>query len=96
MKTIYKYPLNGGVSNTRGAVVSAVTMPQGAEFLRVDIQNGVVCLWAFVDTEAPKDELLFSLWGTGQDMRGVDPKHHIDTFLAGEYVFHLFEGAPKS
>ena len=66
-------------------------MPKGAEILRIDVQREVLCMWALVQTDAPKVTRRFRIYGTGHDVdeRGV----FRGTFFHrnGALVFHVFE-----
>lgn len=85
MITIYKYP----------APVSAdrltITLPEGAEILTVQVQNGEPHVWARVDNSRPPVARLFRWYGTGHASR-LDAKY-IGTIQLhdGALVFHLFE-----
>jgi hypothetical protein len=84
---VYKYEL------TIGDWVS-VTMPVDAEPLTVQVQHGVLCLWARVTIGAPPCVHHFRIAGTGHDL-GSGVGRHIGTFqLAdGDLVFHVFAEA---
>jgi hypothetical protein len=85
MKTIWKYELK--VMDYQETV-----MPIGAEILTVQIQKGIPCLWAVVDSSNKKEQRVFVLYGTGHTM--IDTKlKFIGTFQFPEHnlVFHLFE-----
>lgn len=81
---VYKYPL------PLGDWVS-VTMPEGAEPLCVQVQDGEPRLWARVTVGAPPVVHHFRIAGTGHDL-GSNVGRHIDSFqlLGGGLVLHLF------
>ena len=85
MKTIYKYPLQ--VTDTQ-----EIEMPAGGMALSVQMQNGVPCLWAVVDTDAPKIKRIIHVYGTGHPMES-HVHRYISTFQmqGGALVFHAFE-----
>ena len=85
MKTIYKYPfrIDDSVS---------VTLPVGAQILSIQEQNGVPCIWAVVDPEAPFEKRRFYVRGTGHPMPDP-PWHFLATVQFGPLVFHFFEVA---
>lgn len=85
MDTIYKYefPLSDTIR---------IAMPEGAEILHVDLQRGVPCLWARVETGADLVMREFSVIGTGQEIR-EDGLTHVGTFQVLPFVWHLFEVA---
>jgi hypothetical protein len=84
MKRIYKYPLE-----ITG--VQPVDMPAGAKLLSVANQNGTLCLWAMVDTDAPNDRRVIVICGTGHAMDDAG-LIFIGTVLMGPLVWHVFEG----
>lgn len=71
MKTIFKYRLPF-------MEVSKVTMPKGANIIRIDGIDGAIWIWAIIDTDAPMVERTFELFKTGGEM-----PDDID-----EYVYH--------
>lgn len=84
MNTIWKYTLSP--QNTQ------VEMPRGSRVLTVAGQNDEICLWAQVDTEAPKHVRKYVIVGTGHsipegDMRYVGTAH----LYTGQLVLHIFE-----
>ena len=85
MKKIYKYALPIDDYLT-------IPLPQGAEILKVDMQNNVPWMWALVDPEKPPEMRNFRLVGTGHPIKEENLKF-IDTFQMheGSLVFHLFE-----
>jgi len=82
MKTIYKYPLEINDQQT-------VNLPSSARLLTVQVQNGVPCLWALVDTADRESPRLIQMFGTGHpsETAGV----YIATFQFGPLLFHVFE-----
>lgn len=56
--TIWKFPL----STTDRQVLA---MPRGATLLSVQIQRGVPCLWALVDSTSPMGKRYIAVYGTG-------------------------------
>lgn len=61
MKAIYKYRLPFMEK-------SKVSMPEGANIIRVDGLDGAIWLWAVVDTEAQIVDREFELYKTGGEM----------------------------
>jgi hypothetical protein len=91
MITIHKYPVEIGDSSAR--------MPQCAKILTCQIQAGVPCVWALVDTQQPRVDRLFDWHGTGHI---IVPSTRPNTSYDGVYVatvqledgalvFHLFD-----
>ncbi len=72
-----------------------VMMPQGADVLSVQTQNGVPVMWAVVDEKAkPLVPHRFYVRGTGHNMGTAIGHRFIGTFQlsGGSLVFHLFDG----
>ncbi len=86
-KTIWKLPLT--VTDKQ-----SINLPIDSEILSVQNQNGMPCLWALVDPEKPKEDILIEIFGTGHPVNydmGVTRKY-ISTFQmeGGALVFHAF------
>ena len=86
MKAIWKFPFDITDNIT-------IEMPRGAIPLQVAAQNDVACMWACVDTEAPKESRRFKLRGTGHNADTIDPSKHVGTLFlySGALVFHMFD-----
>lgn len=84
-RTIHKFELTAESEFT-------VEMPRGAKVLSVGVQREVVCLWVLVDTDNPKDERTFLIWGTGHSIDS-DTGTYIGTVILqdGAIVWHVFE-----
>jgi hypothetical protein len=78
MKAIYKY-----------SVTPSVEMPQGAQILDIQKQQGLITMWALVDPNAPMECRRFEVVGTGWSVG--DGLHHIKTFQDEQFVWHVFE-----
>jgi len=85
MKTIHKYPLVVQDNNP-------VLMPDEAQVLCVQMQNGGPCLWALVETDLPKVVRNFLIYGTGHPVSKAQ-QSYVGTFQMhdGNLVFHVFE-----
>ena len=76
-----------------------INMPKGAKILKLDKQQGLLCLWCLVDDKAPDEQRYFRIFGTGRtltkDDKAIPLEHmiYIDTFQlgGGKLVFHMFE-----
>lgn len=72
-----------------------ISMPQDAEILTVQVQNGIPCLWALVNPEAETEIRCIEIFGTGnQILSGMGAsRKYISTFQIPEagLVFHVFE-----
>lgn len=83
MLTIYKYRFE--VDDR-----IAIEMPARAQILKVECQDGVPCMWAAVDTEAPRRLREFIILGTGHPAP-PDVAAHVATFQQPPFVWHMFE-----
>jgi hypothetical protein len=78
MKTIYKYTLD-----------EPVRIPQGSTVVQVGIQDGLYCIWAIVDTDAPLEERRFVVVGTGRELS--NNMVHVGTVFENPFVWHIME-----
>lgn len=86
--TIWKYPLEIYESQS-------IAMPEGAEILAVQLQDGNPCLWALVDPSRPTGPVLVQAVRTG---RAFDPMgEYIGTCVMfdGELALHVFASRPR-
>ena len=87
MRTIHKYTLLPGRLK--------VQMPKGAKVLTAREQIDDVCVWAEVDTTAPKEIRVFEVFGTGQAIpqgMGMEWRYVGTAHLeGGALVFHVYE-----
>lgn len=91
MKTIWKFPL----------VITGmqpVRLPQGAEILSVQIQHGIACLWALVDSDAEIEETTLRIFGTGHPVDEGLRLEFIATIptLGGDLIWHVFKEIEKA
>lgn len=84
MITIHKFPLEQ-------RNINEVEMPEGAEILSVQIQNGTLCLWAKVNTDYPEEKRAIRIIGTGNYINPCEPLVFITTYQFEGLVFHVFE-----
>lgn len=86
MRTIYKYELE-----VKG--VQVLEIPEGAIIRCVQVQFGVPCLWAEVDSRSPKEKRTIEIFGTGHDIPAELRLSYISTFQmdSGALVFHAYE-----
>lgn len=85
MRTVWKFEID-----VADRVVEQ--LPAGAEVIHVEAsEHAGMWLWAIVDTEAPREQRVFAVRGTGQELGEVGA--HIATVSTGLFVWHLFEGA---
>ncbi len=90
-KQIWKYELQVNAN----LYPKSISMPKNADVLSVQVQNGIVCLWALVDPLAEKEPRSFEVFGTGHEIHydmGVE-RRFVATFqlLNEGLVFHVFE-----
>ena len=88
MITIFKYPVK-----MSGRFL--LEMPQGAQFLSLQVQGDHAQLWFRVDTSRPMRSYEFGVFGTGHEMTGdLAYAPHLGTFqlAEGSLVFHAFGG----
>lgn len=72
--------------------VFALWMPAGAIVRSVQTQRGKPCLWAEVNTDAPKTERRFRLFGTGHEITGNRLEYAGSFLMSGDaLVFHVYE-----
>lgn len=84
MITVHKYsvPFDDNFS---------INMPTGAEVLTFQLQGGGACVWAKVDTNAPKTARNFRLAGTGHPLPIDKDMKYVGTVQLNFLVLHLFE-----
>lgn len=85
MRTIYKYKL---------AVVDEqeIQIPDFAEILSVQNQNGELCLWALVNSDNKPEPWTIQIVGTGNPASGINAEDFIGTVQQhdGGLVWHVF------
>lgn len=81
MKTIYKYPLV--ITD-----VQVVAMPSGAKVLSAMVQNGVLCLWAEIETESIEVAREVLIVGTGHPIRFDWP--YVGSVIMSPFVWHVY------
>jgi hypothetical protein len=74
----------------------SVDMPEGAQILAVQEQDGAGHIWALVDPNAPRVFRDFLLVGTGCAIDDSFRVEHVGTFqqVNGALVWHVFEVTP--
>lgn len=83
MKIIYKYPLQ--ITDEQTIEISRYAKP-----LCVQVQNGIPCLWAEVDTRFAKEIKTVYSYGTGHtiDRLGIQ---YLGTYqIENNLVFHVY------
>ena len=70
-----------------------VELPEGAEALTVQIQDGQPCLWYLVNPVQPLRKYLVRMAGTGHPIeRNYSKNEYVGTFQMkdGQLIFHVF------
>ena len=85
MKTIWKYRLE--LTDTQ-----TIEVPEGFQFLTVQVQGGETCLWALVNPDQPKQKINVSIYGTGNPIESTGGEEYIGTYqhIGGAFVIHVF------
>lgn len=85
MSTIYKYPIQPGLT--------VLELPRGAQVLTVQMQGDRPFLWARLDTRQPPERRTFEVFGTGDGMPDDPRLMYVATFQmeGGSLVWHVFE-----
>jgi hypothetical protein len=80
--TIWKYELT--------PLFIELDIPQFAEVLTVQIQDGVPQMWVLVDPSQPCVKTIFRIVGTGEQFESDNLKY-VATFQMSWMVWHVFE-----
>jgi hypothetical protein len=70
---------------------SGVMLPKNAQILSVQYQDDKPCVWAMVDSDAPREQRRFLLYGTGHPIKEHERLKFIGTIQRIGLVGHLFE-----
>ena len=85
--TIWKFPLE--ITDSQ-----VIQMPVGSEFMCAKMQGGTLCLWAYVNSEAVKEDITIRIVGTGHPFSKAERNDlwYLDTVQAmgGTLVWHVF------
>ncbi len=85
MNAVWKYQLRT-ISESQ-----ALEMPNGSILLRVDVQHGLITLWALVEPNLkPIMRRHFVVIATGQEFL-ADRAEYVGTAFIGHFVWHIFE-----
>jgi hypothetical protein len=86
MQAVYKYPVEI-------ADYVYLELPEEAEILTVQVQGGNVFLWALVNPDAPSQERILRIAGTGHPIIESEDLRYISTFQlhGGQLIFHAFQ-----
>ena len=61
MITIHKF-------NISSAGTTEVELSSAADIIHCGVQQGIICIWALVDTDFEKEKRTFKVFGTGWDI----------------------------
>lgn len=88
---VFKYPIPfRAIHNDGQGDYFILDMPEGAEPLAVQMQDGTPTMWAKVHPDAQIVERRFYVCGTGHDIH-PGAGRHVGTFQVLGMVFHVFE-----
>lgn len=82
MKAIYKYPIK--IADTQ-----ILDMPVGADIISLQMQNGIITIWAIIDIEASLMPVKIRIFGTGIHYSDLVLRH-IGSIQDGDYIWHVF------
>ena len=86
--TVWKFPL-------RLTEIQEIELSSGARIIKVDVQHGVICLWAWCNPhpEATKVKRRILIVGTGHDAPTYSEADYLGSVLTsgGDFVWHVFE-----
>lgn len=87
MKKVYKYEIRPGSGET------SFDVPENAQFLSVQYQDGKICMWFLVDPSEKTILRKFAVYGTGWYIEFPDILTYLGTCLTGHerFVWHIFE-----
>jgi hypothetical protein len=71
-----------------------IQMPKGAKILCAQVQHGIICIWAEVNTDHAVEERIIQVHGTGNQMRQLatgEERAYISTVQLDGFVWHIFE-----
>jgi len=83
MRTIWKYPFP--ILDDQ-----EIMLREGAIVRHVGLQDNTPCLWVEVDPDAPTEDYLLMIVGTGHKFPNVYSKSFVGTFLMPPFVWHVF------
>lgn len=73
--------------------VQTVEMPASSEIISVQVQRGIICVWAKVSMTASLRPRLIYIFGTGHPI--LEPVKHLETVQIGDFVWHVFDGGQR-
>lgn len=88
MITIYKYVLTACSNTIQTHIVNKIL------FVDRDPASGHPAVWIQVDTDSPKDDFDFTIYGTGH-FQGAHEKIYIGSAICGTFVWHVYHTLKK-
>lgn len=82
MKTIWKYEIDI-------AARQKISMPMGANFLCLQLQNGRPCVWFEVDSEKMEVPITIIMLGTGHER--IRHRDYLGTLQLADFVWHVYK-----
>lgn len=65
-------------------------LPEGADIMDIQVQNGKWTIWAAVDPDAPLVPCDVQILPTGAEISEEDMLNYFSTVQIGAYVWHVF------
>lgn len=85
LRKIFKYPIDI-------ADEQFLELPQDARILSVQVQDGIICIWAMVRPDNPTIRRRILVVGTGNPLPDeIWAAHYLGTVQVGRGVWHVFE-----
>lgn len=84
MNQVWKYELKSLTPNV-------LAIPRDAQFLALQLQNGAPMMWFSVNPDAPKQERIFNIVGTGHEVPETAKYFGTIQIREGAIVLHVFE-----
>lgn len=81
MNAIWKFPLTSEETEIEAPI---------EQFLTVQIQNDVPCIWAIVNPDRIPRKFKVMVLGTGWEYQKIDPSKYIGTFQSEGHAWHCF------
>ena len=76
-------------------ITTEIDVPGNYKILKVDYQNGHMCIWIMVESGKPKTRITIEVHGTGFKINDCENLEHIDTLQQDYFVWHIFERRKK-
>ena len=83
MRTIWKFSI--ALHNEQ-----FVQMPKGAVVLSAQVQNGILCLWADIETHNDNETRHIYINGTGNPIQQPADARYVSTVIMDAFVWHVY------